>query len=418
MVIADLEIHSRYARACGKNINPTELIHWARRKGVSLLSTGDITHPLWRREVQKSVVEREPGFFVLKEDADNDDAPRFVLGGEVSLMFRQGEKKGRRVHVLFVAPSFKAVESLVGLINDKGKLASDGRVILSMSCRDFAAACRQADPGIMVIPAHIWTPWFGMLGSKSGFDSIEECFEDQADFIRAYETGLSADPAMCWRVESLQNRVLLSGSDLHSLPNMMREATLLHGAIADYDYARLAQVISEVGNKDYCGTLEFFPQEGKYHADGHAACKVILEPKQTMKLGGKCPSCGQAVTVGVRYRAEELAKEPEGYEPPHAGKVIYSIPLQEIIADALGKGKLTKGVQSLYFDLTNRIANEYTLLHEQEDFPSWVHPRVIEGIQKVRRGEVQIKPGYDGIYGEIKLFEHMDPALHLWEGAS
>lgn len=415
MVVADLEIHSRYARACGKTINPQNLNEWARRKGVHLLSSGDITHPLWRREVQKSVIEREPGFYVLKEEADRADAPRFVLGGEVSLMFRQGEKKGRRVHVLFLASSFSAVEALVAKINDKGKLASDGRPILGMSCRDFVAACREAHPDIVVIPAHIWTPWFGLLGSKSGFDSIEEGFEDQAHYITAFETGLSTDPTMCWRIESLTKRVLLSGSDLHSLPNMMREATLLNGSISNYDYARLARVIREPDNPDYYGTLEFYPEEGKYHADGHAACKVMLTPEQTDKLKGICPNCGRKVTVGVLHRVHELAAYPAGYAPAHAGQTVFAVPLQEIIAEAVGRGKATKGVQGLYMRMTDELGTEFAVLREVEEFPEWVPSRVVEGIQKVRQGDVRMRPGYDGIYGEVKLFESPEEKqVSLW----
>lgn len=416
MIIADLEIHSRYARACSKTLSPSELNTWAKRKGVNLLSTGDITHPLWRREVERSVIEREAGFFVLKDEKDNPDAPRFVLGGEVSLMFRQGEKKGRRVHLLFLAPSFAAVESLVGRIQDKGKLASDGRVILSMSCRDFAKACQEAHPDILVIPAHIWTPWFGLLGSKSGFDSIEEAFEDMAPYIRGYETGLSADPAMCWRVETLKKRVLISGSDLHSAPNMMREATLLKGKIGDYTYSRLARALSEVGNTDYHGTLEFYPEEGKYHADGHAACKVILTPEKTEALQRICPVCGGEVTVGVLHRVHDLATRLEGYKPSHAGIVMYAIPLQEIIAEALGKGKQSQAVQRLYFRMTDELGTEFYLLHECASFPTWVPERIAEGIRKVRSGEAIIEPGYDGIYGNIQLFpREQDARLNLWE---
>ncbi len=417
MVVTDLQIHSRYARACSKAITPAYLSAWAARKGVHLLTTGDITHPLWRREMEKSVVEREPGLFVLKEEADKPDAPRFVLGGEVSLMFRQGEIKGRRVHLVFIAPSFKSAEALVALVNHKGKLASDGRPILSMSCRDFTLACHEADPNIVLIPAHIWTPWFGLLGSKSGFDSIEDAFEDAAPLIKNYETGLSADPQMCWRVESLASRVLISSSDAHSGPNLMREALLLNGNVADYSYDRLAKSITELGNPDYYGTLEFFPEEGKYHADGHAACNVVLEPEQTRKLKGLCPVCGKALTVGVGNRAMELAKFPAKHKPKGAGEVIYSVPLQEIIAEALGKKKTAKAVQDLYMKMTDEISNEYAILHELEKFPDWLPPRVEEGIRMVRRGDVKLKAGYDGIYGEVKLFSELDPKVALWEAA-
>ncbi|HEY1074690.1 MAG TPA: endonuclease Q family protein [Patescibacteria group bacterium] len=414
MVVADLEIHSRFARACSKTLNPQELNDWAKRKGVNLLSTGDITHPLWRREFRNAVDERETGFFVLKSEKNDFLAPRFILGGEVSLMFREGEKKGRRVHLLFLAPSFEAVERLVAKINHKGKLASDGRVILSMSCREFALACQEADPHIIVIPAHIWTPWFGLLGSKSGFDSIEEAFGDQASYIRTYETGLSADPAMCWRVETLNSRVLISSSDAHSAPNMMREATLFNGNITDYSYARLYDVLIEVGNKDYYGTLEFYPQEGKYHADGHAACKLTFDPAMTKTLKGRCPKCGGLITVGVNHRVDDLASHPVGYVPKHAGKVLYSVPLQEIIAEAVAKGKSTKSVQSLYFQMISEIASEYSLLHEVESFPEWVPEKVVEGIYMVRRGEVNVIPGYDGVYGVVKLFSSGDSKVTRW----
>jgi uncharacterized protein (TIGR00375 family) len=417
MVVADLQLHSRYARACSKLITPAYLSEWAARKGVNVMTTGDITHPLWRREMQKAVVEREAGLFVLKEDADTPHAPRFVLGGEVSLMFRQGEIKGRRVHVLFVAPSFAAVESLVAQITHKGKLASDGRPILSMSCRDFALACKAADPDIIIIPAHIWTPWFGLLGSKSGFDSIEDAFEDTASMIHTYETGLSADPQMCWRVGSLQNRVLVSASDAHSGPNLMREALLLNGTVADYSYERLAAALTQLGNPDYFGTLEFFPEEGKYHADGHAACNVVLEPEQTRKLNGLCPICGKALTVGVGHRAMELASESVDFKPKGAGQVVYSVPLQEIIAEALSKKKTAKAAQDMYMKMTDAIAPEYAILHELHEFPEWVPPRIIEGIKKVRSGDVMLKPGYDGVYGIVKLFDLVDPKVTLWEAA-
>ncbi len=415
MIIADLEVHSRYARACSKYINPTELNSWAKRKGVNILSTGDITHPLWRREIEHSLIEKEPGFFVLKQEQDNKAAPRFVLGGEVSLMFRQGEMKGRRVHLVFLAPSFQAVEKLVAKIQDKGQLASDGRPILGMSCEEFARTCEEVDPTIMIIPAHIWTPWFGLLGSKSGFDSIEDCFKSQSHRIKAYETGLSADTAMCWRVETLAKRVLISGSDLHSLPNMMREATLFNGMVVDYEYDRLHSALSEIGNRDYWGTIEFYPQEGKYHADGHASCKVVLEPEQTNKLNGQCPVCGGIITVGVNHRVNDLAIHENGYKLDFAGKVIYAIPLQEIIAEALGKSKSSKTTQDLYFKMTDDLGTEFAILHELKTFPSWIPARVEEGIQKVRRGEVDIHPGYDGLYGTIKLFEKDIQTLSLWE---
>lgn len=427
MVIADLEVHSRYARACSKNITPQELHHWALRKGVTLLSTGDITHPLWRREISKILIEQEPGFFVLNEKYLNsdwplairarmtqDNMPRFVLGGEVSLMFRQGDKKGRRVHLLFLAPSFRAVEELVAKINNKGKLASDGRVILSMSCKEFSKVCRETDPRIMVIPAHIWTPWFGLLGSKSGFDSIEEAFEDEAKNIAAYETGLSADPAMCWRVDSLNSRVLISSSDLHSPPNMMREATLLNSVISDYNYEHLREVLSQVGHPDYYGTLEFYPEEGKYHADGHAACTVILGPEKTNELNGRCPVCGQLVTVGVLHRVYDLANHPAGFKPKNAGQVIYMVPLQEIIAEALGRGKQSKSVQQIYFRMTEELGSEFVINHELDAFPNWVPSRIIEGIKKVRNGKLTIIPGYDGIYGQVKLFRKNDAKIPLW----
>lgn len=414
MIIADLEIHSRYARACSNSLSANELNFWAKRKGVNILSMGDITHPLWRREMQRSLVEKEPGFFILKEDINNNDAPRFVLGGEVSLMFRQGEVKGRRVHLIFLAPSFKAVEALVAIINTKGKLASDGRVILSMSCRDFADACFDADPEMMVIPAHIWTPWFGLLGSKSGFDSIEQAFGNLADKITTYETGLSADPPMCWRIDSLNKRVLISSSDLHSGPNMMREATLLNGKITDYDYSRLKRAISELGNKDYYGTLEFYPQEGKYHADGHAACKTVLTPERTYELHGRCPNCGGVITVGVNHRVADLARHSVGFKPADAGEVIYAVPLQEIIAEALSKGKHTKSVQTLYNRMVEEIAPEFSLLQNVEVFPDWVPTRVVNGIKKVKTGDVTLIPGYDGIYGVVKLFQPNEQKLTLW----
>lgn len=417
MIIADLEIHSRYARACGKTITIHGLSEWAARKGVQLLSSGDITHPLWRREAERSLVERESGFYVVKDAVNNPLAPRFVLGGEVSLMFRQGEKKGRRVHVLFFAPSFRAVEALVARIQDKGKLASDGRVILSMSCRDFALVCQDADPGIMVVPAHIWTPWFGLLGSRSGFDSIEEAFEDQAGYITAFETGLSADPTMCWRVESLRKRVLISGSDLHSYPNMMREATLFNGSIDEWNYTRFQTVLSQPGHADYRGTLEFYPEEGKYHLDGHAACNVVLTPAETQRLNGICPSCGRPLTVGVLHRVEELATYPADQPPSHAGSVVYAVPLQEIIAEALGKGKQSKSVQYLYDRMVQEIATEYAILQEIEAFPQWVPGQVVEGVLRVRKGDLTIIPGYDGIYGQIRMFRQQDPQTKLWEGS-
>lgn len=403
-VISDIHIHSRYSRACSRDLTVENLDKWGKIKGVNLLGTGDFTHPGWRAELKEKLVEAEPGFYRLKGE---DSGIRFVLSCEVACIYSQGEKKLRRVHYVLLLPSFAAVEKFVASLERRGaKLASDGRPILGMNSVEILKQLLDADEKALMIPAHAWTPYFGIFGSKSGFDSIEECFGDYAKHIYAFETGLSSDPAMNWRVFSTDKFTILSASDAHSLPRIGREANVMEMEPDKFNYQEFYRIIKEKDRQRLKFTIEFFPDEGKYHWDGHAPCQFSCPPEQSRKLHGECPKCGKKLTVGVESRVEELANRPEGFVPESAIPQRHLVPLEEVLADCFGVGAKSKKVQDVYWKLIERAGSEFAVILDLpiEELKKVAGELVAEAVRRVRAEKVIKIPGYDGVYGLIKVF--------------
>ncbi len=428
---ADLHVHSRFSVATSKDCTLVELARWASFKGLRVLATGDFTHPQWSSEIRETLEDAGGGLFRLKrehvpqvEAVPGGFGPadvRFVLNVEISSIYK---KRGavRKVHNLVFMPDLESMGRFNKRLDRIGNIKSDGRPILGLDSRDLLEIALEASSESFLVPAHVWTPWFSLLGSRSGFDSVEECFEDLAPHIFALETGLSSDPEMNYRVSSLDRYTLISNSDTHSPANLGREANIFDGepgyfAIRDA-LKRGGQGLRTPGDASgprFLGTIEFFPEEGKYHLDGHRKCSMRLDPEETQRLGGICPICGHAVTVGVMNRVLELADRPAGIIPERAAPFRRVIPLVEITAQALGVGKQSKKAKEIHMDLIRRIGPELTILHEtSEDELARHAPRiVVEGISRVRRGEVHIQGGYDGEYGTVELFAAGERDLFL-----
>jgi len=399
--VADFHIHSRYSRATSNQLTVQELAKWAKLKGIGVLGTGDFTHPLWLQELEDSLRPAEPGLFEV-------DGARFLLTAEVNTLFYKRGRAHNIHHVLF-APSFESVNRINQELARFGSLSLDGRPLLQMEAWRLVEIVLGLEPRSMIVPAHAWTPHFALFGSNSGFDSVEECFEHQTQNIFALETGLSSDPAMNWRLSALDRYALISNSDSHSARRIGREANVFNCALG-YD-----EIVGAIKTKDrtkFLYTVEFFPEEGKYHFDGHRNCNIRWSPSQTKQQGFRCPVCGRRVTVGVMHRVESLADRPAGQQPSHAIPYKNLVPLEEIIADILGVGTGTQTVEREYMNLMTRCGTEFdVLLKVAEDELRKVAPaRVAEGIVRVRRGQVQIEPGYDGEYGKVKVFEEAKPA--------
>ena len=303
---ADFHIHSRYSRATSPSINLPNLDSWAKIKGIKVLGTGDFTHPGWFDEIKKELEPAESGLFKLKKQ---DSKTRFILTSEISCIYSQGGRV-RKIHIIVFAPSFKAVEKINLKLGEIGNLKSDGRPILGLNAKELVKIVLEADENCMVVPAHAWTPWFSVFGSKSGFDSLEECFGEYTKYIYAIETGLSSDPAMNWRLSQLDKITLISNSDSHSLAKIGREANVFD---TELDYDAITEIIKNHDNKKFLYTIEFFPEEGKYHYDGHRDCNLSLKPEQSKKYNNICPRCGKPLVIGVLNRVEELADRPEGF---------------------------------------------------------------------------------------------------------
>lgn len=397
--IADLQLHSKHSRATSPQMVIENLAHWGRLKGIRVLGTGDFTHPLWIRELKEKLEPAEPGLFIFKNDVAKDPT-RFMLTAETSHIYSKGGKT-RRVHLLIFAPSFEAVEKINTQLSWVGNLASDGRPIIGMDSKELLKIVMNADPNCMVIPAHAWTPWFSIFGSMSGFDSLEECFDELTPYIYAIETGLSSDPAMNWRLSQLDKVAIISNSDAHSMQRLGREANVFD---TELSYQGIVDAIKTKNPEKFLYTIEFFPEEGKYHYDGHRLCGVRFSPKETKAHGGKCPKCGRNVTVGVLARVEELADRPEGYKLEGAIPFKSLVPLDEIIANSFGVESKTKRVQEEYFRLTEQFGGELALLLEG-DLSLLGDQRLAEGIRRVREGQVTCEPGYDNEYGKIKIFQ-------------
>ena len=394
-VIADLHIHSRFSRATSREMDLEHLARWAKWKGIDLLGTGDFTHPQWFRELSHKLLPVAEGIYEYK-------GTRFLITGEISCIWSQDGRQ-RRVHFLVLVPSLEDAARINRELGKFGNLAADGRPTLGISGRKLLSVILGASPGAAVIPAHAWTPWYSIFGSNSGFDSLEEAFGEDAGKIFAIETGLSSDPPMNWRLSSLDRVALVSFSDAHSPSRLGREACVFD--LEELSYGQLVSAIRKKDPKRFLFTVEFFPEEGKYHYDGHRNCNVVLPPRESLKLGNRCPKCGRPLTVGVLHRVEALADRPEGFVPEGAIPYRSLVPLEEIIAQALGVGKGTKRVLEEYRKLVERFGSEFSILLDlpEEDIRAGIPGAVGEAILKVRRGELEIRPGYDGVYGEIRI---------------
>lgn len=408
---ADLHIHSKYSRACSKDSDLEHLAWWAARKGIALVGTGDFTHPAWRAELERDLVPAEPGLFRLRPEIESRilrtlppncrTLPRFMLSVEISTIYKR-DGRTRKVHHLLYAPSFEAAGRITADLAKIGNLASDGRPILGLDSRDLLDITLSSDPGSYLVPAHIWTPWFSALGSKSGFDSIADCYADLADHIFAVETGLSSDPAMNWMVSSLDSYTLVSNSDAHSPPMLAREATRFD---TDLDYYAVRRAL-ETG-EGFRGTVEFFPEEGKYHLDGHRKCGIRFDPQATRDHHGRCPVCGKPLTVGVFHRVSELADRSEGYRVPGAADFTSLVPLPEIVSEIVGVGPKSKRVMGEVTRLVGELGPELDILQSVPlDEVTRVGGELLgEAITRLRRGEVIREAGYDGEYGVIRMFQ-------------
>lgn len=408
---ADLHIHSRFARACSKNLTVSLLDQFARKKGVDLLGTGDFTHPYWLGELKRDLIPApETGLFVLRGQPLTTSSPRFVLSAEISSIFNQGGRN-RRVHTLIYMPDFHSVESFNEKLAQRGaKLASDGRPVVGISVKDIAKITLDVNSEALIIPAHAWTPWFGVFGSMSGFDSLQEGFEELTEEILAIETGHSSDPTMNWRVSALDNIALVSFSDAHSAPKMSRELTEFDGEMSYVGLRAAIRTGAPARSSDRAKsptklvrTIEFFPEEGKYHLDGHRNCNVRLTPSETKQQNGVCPVCHRPLTVGVLSRVETLADRPEGYKPEGAPDFTSVVPLQELIADALGQKVGTKAVQLLHDQLISTFGNEMAVLLETSstDISTASQPVVGQAVEDMRQAKLKIEPGYDGVFGTV-----------------
>ncbi|MBI4812070.1 DNA helicase UvrD [Candidatus Falkowbacteria bacterium] len=435
--IADLHIHSKYSRACSRDLTLENIERTCRIKGVDIIATGDFTYPAWFESIKNELEEipptpfnkggqrgilkgtdKESGLYKLKSAKDNKI--RFILSTELALIYKdpstgsasspqassgQVSNKVRRIHIVIHAPNVAAVEELNKFLDKKYNIRSDGRPILGMSAPALMKLCLSIHPQFLIYPAHIWTPWFSVFGSKSGFNTMEECFSEYTKDIYAYETGLSSDPEMNWRLSTLDKLTLLSNSDAHSLANIGREANIFE--LENITYDEIYEAIKKKDINKLKGTIEFYPEEGMYHFDGHRDCGVSFSPEQTKKNKGICPVCKKPLTIGVLNRVEELANRPVGAKPDNQPGFLKLVELDKIIAEALNiKSRRSRKVQNEYNNLIKKANTEMNVLIDEplENLKKLTLPAVAEGIKRIREGRLIIKPGFDGQYGEIKIF--------------
>jgi uncharacterized protein (TIGR00375 family) len=432
-VVADLHLHSKYSRAVSQQMMPESMSRWAVKKGIDLLATSDWTHPLWLKELEASLTESEKGIYKFKSKESNLSRVNFVLSTEISSIYSQGGQT-RRIHNLVLVPSFTAAAKINTELKRRGcNLMSDGRPIIGLSSIELAELVWTIDDQALIIPAHIWTPWFSMYGSKSGFDSLKECWGQFADRIYAVETGLSSDPAMNWRIKDLDKRTIISNSDAHSPAKIGRETVVFaakSNIVNSFNYQDLVGALKNNKQANYkiSYTIEFYPEEGKYHYSGHRKCKVRHSIIDTHKKGTTCPVCGKPLTLGVMHRVDELAARDEinpvkkknkaglvGYYNPvdeNRPPYIMLVPLLEIISESLNVGSTSKTVETEYENMIKNLGSELQILTQTniEKIARLSGKKIAEGIKKVRSGDIMVEPGFDGLFGVVKIWnnEKMD----------
>ena len=369
--------------------------YWAKLKGIQLIGTGDFTHHLWLEELRGKLEDKGNGLYEHK-------GVQFILTSEISCIYSKNNR-GYRIHNIIFAPSFKTVDKINDHLSRLGNLASDGRPILGLDAAELARIIFDIDPNCFIVPGHIWTPWFSLFGSASGFDRIEDCFEEQAKNIHCLETGLSSDPAMNWRLSALDRFSLISNSDSHSPSKIGREANVFD---CQMSYDESINTLKTKDKKKFLYTIEFYPEEGKYHYDGHRLCGVVFSPRETKAHKNICPKCGKPLTIGVMNRVDQLADRPDGFKPDNAIPFKNLIPLEEIIADVKGMGKASKAVEQEYRGVLAKFGTEFEVLGRvpEEDLRKGMDSRIAEAIIRTRQGKVHITPGYDGEYGKISIF--------------
>ncbi len=430
-IISDLHLHSKYSRAVSQQMEIPTMFQWEIKKGIGLLATGDWTHPLWLRELKNNLDEDGSGILKLKSEIKKNlilpkdyQEPKFLLSTEISLIYTAGGK-GRRVHLLIFAPDFATVDKInAEILKRRGNLGSDGRPILPFSTPEFAEIIFNINPKCLIIPAHIWTPWFAVFGSMSGFDSLKECFGDQEKYIYAIETGLSSDPVMNWRIPELDSRAILSFSDAHSPAKLGREATAFN--LKELTFGALREAIKKPDKENNVAyTIEFYPEEGKYHFTGHRLCNITQSPEETREKGTICPVCHKPLTVGVMHRVEKLAGRSEKeLELENWGKNVKGIkskkfarppfvkivPLTEIIAETIGSPVASHRVEPIYEKLVNSLSGEFNVLLKAEtaEIAKNSSKEIAESVLKVRRGNLTVIPGFDGQFGVVKIGHHRD----------
>lgn len=405
--IGDFHIHSKYSRATSKDMSPEVLWKWAQLKGINVIGTGDFTHPAFK-ELGEKIEPAGNGLFMLKKEFQSKDIPDsckadvfFMLSSEISSIYKKNGRT-RKVHSMVFVPDFNDAAKIHIALSKIGNLNADGRPILGLDAKVLLQIVMDICPQAMFVPAHAWTPHFSVFGAESGFDSLEECFEELTPHIHAIETGLSSDPPMNWRLSALDRITLISNSDAHSPPKMGREANIFNTEIS---YEAITDAIRT--KKGFLGTIEFFPEEGKYHYDGHRTCGVNLSPKETIRYNYLCPQCGRRVTVGVMHRVEKLADRADGFKLEDAPPFSSAIPLTEILAETFDVGVASKAVDTEYQKLLQKLGSEFKILMDTslDDIERAGSPLIREAISRMRNGNVHITPGFDGEFGKIKIFE-------------
>ncbi len=409
--ISELHTHSKYAAACSEQLTLENMAASSERKGIRLIGTADFSHPAWFKEIKAKLEEETKGVFKLK---DSDSETRFVLASEVSVHFSDKSSQSgslgifdrtgvvKRWHNCLLAPSIEAVEQINEQLAGFGNLASDGRPQLAMRASELVELMHGISDDIMVYPAHAWTPWFGVFGSLSGFDSIDEAYEDQAKRIQVIETGLSADPAMFWRISKLDKYAVISGGDAHSLPKQGREATVLEfDSMPSY-----SDIVGQIKSRKFKYTIEFYPEEGKYHYDGHRKCNVSLSPEESAKYNNICPVCGKPLTLGVLNRVNELADREPGYVPKGSIPYVHAVPLQEVLAFVSKKSAYSAYVKSAQAKLIEKFGTEFNVLLKADiESIRGVDRELARAIENIREERVRIKPGYDGVFGVVDVLD-------------